>query len=200
MIDAWTAARRERVLALTRTPRSRESLSSRDLDVLVRAQQALVDRTARGLQADPVPMLTTSHTAVVAHRYGYYAGTPARWSCSRPGPPSSSPGPTGGGPGRLAPVPAQRGAARAAADGAASGAQRRGVTVPGPVAPESEARASAAFTRRRARCAPSGDEPLLGVHGWTACPWGVLPARTGVLGSGVTRHGVPEVVRVGRDA
>ena len=31
-------------------------------------------------------------------------------------------------------------------------------------------------------------------------PTRALPARTGALGSGVTRHGVPEVVRVGRDA
>ena len=77
-IDAWTAAHRERVTALTCTPRSRESLCSRDLDVLARTQQALVERTARGLEADPVPMLTTSHTAVVAHRHGFYAGTLAR--------------------------------------------------------------------------------------------------------------------------
>lgn len=77
-IDAWAAARRERVLALICTPRSRESLCSRDLDVLARTQQALVELTARGLEADPVPMLTTSHTAVVAHRHGYYAATLAR--------------------------------------------------------------------------------------------------------------------------
>ena len=77
-IDAWTAARRERVLALICTPRSRESLCSRDLDVLARTQQALVELTARGLEADPVPMLTTRHTAVIAHRHGYYAATLAR--------------------------------------------------------------------------------------------------------------------------
>ncbi len=73
-IDAWNASRRTRASPIATTPRSRDVRAywAWDLKVLTRTHQALLDRTADQLARDLAP-LTTTPTAVIAHRHGFYA-------------------------------------------------------------------------------------------------------------------------------